>query len=51
MRISSSGADFCATGKVTGMTPEGMGIEFTEVQANDRALLEKWLGLGNVSSV
>jgi hypothetical protein len=49
VRITSSGADFGAIGKVTGLTPEGMGIEFTELQPNDRALLEKWLGIGNVS--
>lgn len=50
VRMTSSGEDFSATGKVIAMTPDGMGIEFTEVQSNDRALLEKWLGLGNVSS-
>jgi hypothetical protein len=50
VRITSSGADFGAIGKVTGITPEDMGIEFTEMQSNDRALLEKWLGIGNVSS-
>ena len=49
VRITSSGADFDAIGKVTGMTSEGMGIEFTEVESNDRALLEQWLGMGPVS--
>jgi PilZ domain len=50
VRIRSSGADFGAIGKVTGMTSEGMGIEFTEVQSIDRALLEKWLRIDNASS-
>lgn len=44
VRITSSGGDFRAIGRVTSnVTVEGMGIEFIEVEPNDRAILEKWL--------
>jgi hypothetical protein len=44
VKITCSGADFAATGKVTHVTPEGMGIEFVEVLPKDRAIIEEWLG-------
>ena len=45
VRISHSGAEFMAIGKVTGnVSSEGMGIFFTEIEPNDRAILERWLG-------
>jgi hypothetical protein len=45
VRITHSGAEFAAIGNVTGnVTATGMGIFFTEIEANDRAILEKWLG-------
>jgi hypothetical protein len=51
VRITSSGEDFGAIGKVTGASFEGTSIEFIEIEPNDRALLEKWLGIGSVTSV
>jgi hypothetical protein len=40
-----SGAEFAAIGNVTGnVTATGIGIVFTEIEASDRAILEKWLG-------
>jgi hypothetical protein len=45
VRISHSDAEFMAVGKVTGnLSSEGMGIVFTEIEPNDRAILERWLG-------
>jgi PilZ domain len=45
VRITHSGEDFKATGEVTGnVTATGMGIVFTEIEPNDRAILERWLG-------
>jgi hypothetical protein len=45
VRITHSGAEFTALGNVTGnVTPTGMGIAFTEIEPNDRAILERWLG-------
>jgi hypothetical protein len=45
VRIMHSGAEFAAIGNVTGnVTATGMGIVFTEIEASDRAILEKWLG-------
>lgn len=44
VRITHSGADFTALGDVTGnVTPTGMGIVFTQIEPNDRAILERWL--------
>jgi hypothetical protein len=44
LRITSSGADFGAKGRVTGnVSPLGMGIEFLEIAPNDQAIIEKWL--------
>ena len=44
VRLTLSGAAFAAIGNVTAnVTPEGMGIVFTEIEANDRAILERWL--------
>lgn len=46
VRLTASGTDFAATGRVTGnVTQEGMGIEFVEVSAKDRAILETWLSI------
>jgi hypothetical protein len=39
VRITSSGEDFAAIGKVTrNLTPVGMGIEFVEIAPNDQAI-------------
>jgi hypothetical protein len=44
VRIAHAGAEFKAIAKVTGnVSAEGMGIEFVEIEANDRAVLQKWL--------
>ena len=44
VRITHSGAEFAAIGNVTAnVTPTGMGIVFIEIEANDRAILERWL--------
>jgi hypothetical protein len=44
VRIRCSGADFAATGRVTGnVNAEGMGIEFVEIQPKDQATIEQWL--------
>jgi hypothetical protein len=44
VRITSSGADFAATGTVTGnITWEGMGIEFIKIGPKDQAVIEQWL--------
>jgi hypothetical protein len=45
VRITHSGAEFSAMGNVTAnVIPTGMGIVFTEIEANDRVILERWLG-------
>ena len=45
VRIAHAGADFTAIARVTNnVTTEGMGVEFIEMEPQDRALLEKWLG-------
>jgi hypothetical protein len=42
--ITHAGAEFTAIGRVTdNLTAEGMGVEFIEMEPNDRAILEKWL--------
>lgn len=47
VRIFHSGTEFVAIGNVTGnVTATGMGIVFTQVQPNDRAILEEWLRKG-----
>jgi hypothetical protein len=44
VRITHSGADFTALGNVTdNVTATGMGIVFTKIEPNDRAILERWL--------
>jgi PilZ domain len=44
VRITCLGADFAATGTVTGnITREGMGIEFTKIGPKDQAVIEQWL--------
>jgi hypothetical protein len=44
VRITCLGADFAATGTVTGnITWEGMGIEFTKIGPKDQAVIEQWL--------
>ena len=45
VRITHSGAEFAGIGNVTGnVAPTGMGIIFTEIEASNRAILERWLG-------
>jgi PilZ domain len=45
VRITHSGGEFTAMGNVTdNVTATGMGIVFTQVEPNDRAVLERWLG-------
>ncbi len=44
VRITHSGGEFTAIGNVTAnVTATGMGIAFTQIEANDRAVLESWL--------
>lgn len=44
VRIERRGVEFTAIGRVTdNVTSEGMGVEFVEVEAKDRAILEEWL--------
>jgi hypothetical protein len=46
VRITCSGTDFSAIGKVAGhITAEGMGIEFTSIEPMDQAIMESLLGL------
>jgi hypothetical protein len=45
VRIMRSDGEFTAIGNVTAnVTPTGMGIAFTQLEPNDRAILERWLG-------
>jgi PilZ domain-containing protein len=41
VRITHSGEEFTATGNVTANV---MGIAFTQIAPNDRAILDRWLG-------
>jgi PilZ domain-containing protein len=51
VRIRHSGSDFAAVGKVTGnMTPEGIGIEFVNVQPKYQTIIEGWLGYKTAAS-
>lgn len=44
IRITHSGADFTTLGNVTdNVTATGMGIVFTQIEPNDRAVLESWI--------
>jgi hypothetical protein len=44
IRISHSGEYFAAIGNVSAnVSPTGMDIIFTQIEANDRAILERWL--------
>src|SRR5580692_29005 len=44
VRIKHGSDEFTAVARVTdNVTPQGMGLEFVEVQPKDRAILEKWL--------
>lgn len=44
VRIEHAGARFTALGRVThNVSAEGMGVAFVQVEAKDRAILEKWL--------
>lgn len=46
VRITYAGTDFAAIGSVTpNITREGMGIEFVEVEPEDQAIVERWLGI------
>lgn len=47
VRIERDGDEFTAVGRVTNnISSEGMGVEFIEMEAADRAILEKWLTHG-----
>lgn len=47
VRITHSGAEFAAIGNVTdNVSQTGMGIIFTQMEPNDRAIMEKWLSEG-----
>src|SRR5437588_4099138 len=44
VRIEHAGAEFTAIGRVTdNVSSEGIGVEFVDVEAKDRAILDKWL--------
>jgi hypothetical protein len=44
VRITHLGEEFTAIGRVTdNVRPDGMGLEFVEMEPKDRAILEKWL--------
>jgi PilZ domain-containing protein len=44
VRIMHRGKDFKAIGRVTdNVSADGMGVEFIEIEAKDRAILDKWL--------
>jgi PilZ domain-containing protein len=44
VRITHSGAQFTALGNVTAnVTATGMGIVFTQIESNDRVIIERWL--------
>jgi hypothetical protein len=44
VRITHRGHEFTAVGRVTeNVSAEGMGVEFVEMEPEDRAILEKWL--------
>ena len=44
VRLEHAGAEFTAVARVTdNVTPEGMGIEFVEIEPKERAILRKWL--------
>lgn len=44
VRITHRGEEFTALGRVTdNVRPDGMGVEFVEMEPKDRAILEKWL--------
>jgi len=44
VRIEHAGVELTAIARVTdNVSPEGMGVEFIEMEPKDRAILEKWL--------
>jgi hypothetical protein len=44
VRITHSGTEFVAKGNVTAnVTATGMGIAFTEIEPNDRVVLQRWI--------
>jgi hypothetical protein len=44
VRIEHARTEFTAMGRVTdNVSADGMGVEFIEMESNDRATLEKWL--------
>lgn len=45
VQIISAGKEFSAIGKVTAnINSEGMGIQFVQIDLNNLAVIEKWLG-------
>ena len=45
IRIAHKGSHFTALGRVIYVKPyREMGIEFTQIEENDQAILEKWIG-------
>lgn len=46
VRITSSGKEFSAIGRVTGnINIQGMGIQFVEIDSHNQAVIENWLDL------
>jgi hypothetical protein len=44
VHITYRGEEFTAVGRVTdNVRPDGMGVEFIEMEPKDRAILDKWL--------
>jgi hypothetical protein len=50
VRIAYAGSDFAAIGSVTeNINCEGMGIEFIEIEPDQQATLEAWLGISSLN--
>lgn len=46
VRITALGEEFSAIGRVTAnINPEGMGIQFVEIDPKNQAVIENWLDL------
>jgi CheY-like chemotaxis protein len=53
LRITNAGSQFSAKARIANQANDGFGVEFTKINANDKAQLESWLSelakLGEVS--